>query len=339
MGETPPCVYILNGEDEFALGEFVARLQDKLGDPSMASVNTTRLDGRSAALNEIEAAAQAMPFLVSRRLVIVTNPLAKLNSPAARKKFLEMLAKIPPTTALVLVENRLLTEGRERRNGKLHWLEEWGEQAGERAFVRTFALPHGPAMAGWIQERAKVYAGQFTREAADRLAGLVGDEPRLADQEIQKLLAYANFTRPVEPDDVDALTPSMRQGDIFEMVDALGEGNGRRCQEMLHRLLKEQEAISILGMIVRQFRLLLLANEVLGQGGNDALVARELKIHPFVAGKVALQARHFTLPVLEAIYRRLLEVDEAIKSGQMEDILALDLLVARLTNQPAQLRR
>jgi DNA polymerase-3 subunit delta len=332
MSDPAPVVYILHGEDEFAMAEFVAQMQAKLGDASMVDMNTTRLDGKSAGLDQVVNAAAAMPFLAKRRLVIVANPLAlvKSRSEVARQKLLDALEKLPETTALVLLEPRPLTDERERRAGKQHWLEKWAEAAGERVFLKAFSLPRGPAMSEWIIQRARHFGGQFSRSGADKLAEQIGDDPRLADQEIQKLLAYANYAHPVEADDVEHLTPSVRQGDIFAMVDALGNRQGRQAQEMLHRLLAEQEAISIFGMVVRQFRLLLLAREVLDSGGREAEVARAAGVHPFVAGKVAAQARFFTPAALERIYHRLLELDEAIKTSQMDDVLALDMFVAAL---------
>jgi DNA polymerase III delta subunit len=39
---------------------------------------------------------------------------------------------------------------------------------------------------------------------------------------------------------------------------------------------------------------------------------------------------NFSIGQLEVIYARLLETDLAIKTGQMEDVLALDTLVAAL---------
>ena len=188
-------------------------------------------------------------------------------------------------------------------------------------------------MARWIQDRTREEGGQITPQAAVLLATLVDDNPRLADQEIRKLLAYINYQRSIEPDDVDALTADYGQGDIFEMVDALGNQDGRRAMGMLHRLLESQDPFSIFGMIVRQFRLLLLAREILDAGGQPNDAVRALKLHPFVAGKMFDQARHFTLPVLERIYHRLLDIDEAMKTSQMSGDLALDTMVAALTSQ------
>jgi DNA polymerase-3 subunit delta len=331
VADQTPVVYLLNGDDDFASSEFVRSLEASLGDPAMASMNISRLDGRSTSLDEVIRASRSAPFLAPKRLVLVTHPLDKVKSQAQREKFIGMLDAVPPTTLLVLVETRLLTEERERRQGKIHWLEEWAMSGGRRVDLRTFSLPRGEAMLAWIQARAKTLGGQFSRSAAERLASLVGDEPRLADQEIQKLLTYVDFARPVEAEDVDALTPDSRQGDIFAMVDALANRNGKLAQEVYHRLLKEQDALSIFAMIVRQFRLLLQAREVIDQGGREVDVARALRVIPFVAGKLVPQARRFGLPALERIYHKLLDIDEATKTGQMDGDLAIDVLIAALT--------
>lgn len=331
MTKTPPVVYLLHGDDEFAIAQFVLDIEAKLGDAATASMNTTRLDGRSYNPDDLLSVAGAMPFLAKRRLVILTHPLAKLTSPSSREKFKQQLDKIPPTTALVLVEYRPLVEEKERRQGKQHWLEKWAEAAGERVLVREFKAPKGPEMARWIQNQAKNAGGQITPPAAALLGTLVGDDPRLAVQEIEKLLAYVNYRRAVEPDDVETLTADSGQTDIFGMVDALGSRDGRRALGLLHRLLEQQDAFSIFGMVVRQFRLLLQAREVLDAGGKSSDVARALKLHPFVAEKVTSQAQPFELAELEMVYRRLLELDQAMKTGQMDGPLALDSLVAAFT--------
>ncbi len=328
MADHPPVVYLLHGEDELAIAQFIAALSAKLGDPVMAEMNTSRLDGRSISLEQLETATSTLPFMTKRRLVILTNPTARLSSPALREKFLGQLAKIPPAVALVLVENHLLTDERSRKKGSIHWLEKWALDEKERCLLRSFPLPEGRAMAARIQELAKAAGGQFTTPAAVALADLVGDNPRQADQEVQKLLAYVNYNRPVEPEDVIHLTAEQMHGDIFTLVDALGNRQGKNAQQMLHRLLEDQDAMAIFAMVIRQFRMLLLAREVLDSGGQSREVMQALKAPPFVADKVASQARRFDLPTLTAIYHRLLDLDEAAKTSEIELELGLDTFVA-----------
>jgi len=85
------------------------------------------------------------------------------------------------------------------------------------------------------------------------------------------------------------------------------------------------------GMVVRQFRLLIQAREILDGRGNKDDVARALHVHPFVAEKTAGQAARFSIESLESIYRKLLRIDEEVKTSQLTLDLALDTLVVELT--------
>jgi DNA polymerase-3 subunit delta len=93
----------------------------------------------------------------------------------------------------------------------------------------------------------------------------------------------------------------------------------------------EQENVGgVFAMVVRQFRLLLLAREALDSGTLASRLAPALDVHPFVAQKLAAQARNFDLPSLETVYRRLRDIDEEVKSGRIELDTAMESLVAQL---------
>lgn len=336
MTERPlPSVYIFHGDDQFAIRQQVAEIQTQLGsDPAMREMNTSRLDGRSASLDDLRRAANALPFLLNRRLVIFDDPLAKMTTAAAQRSLMSLLQGVPPTTALVLPLPETLPDPQldyAFRKKKRHWLLDWAAENPQRAYVKAFLLPKGAAMARWIQSRAKTQGGQFSPEAASLLADLVGSDTQAAALEIDKLLLYVNFQRPVEPDDVDLLCASIAEADVFQMVDALGSGQSRIAQRLLVRLLEQQDALSLLGMIVRQFRLLLLTREALDAGlRNEGEIGEYLGIASFVIKKIIPQAHNFSIETLEAIYRRLLTIDEDIKTGQVEGETALYLLVASL---------
>src|SRR5690349_1400135 len=124
----PPSFYLLHGPDEFASAEFVEALKEKMGDPTLASLNTTLLDGRTVSLSDARAACDTLPFLTARRLVLIDGWLTKLLSRAeaaeddeteesetptrgggaSAKETLAGLAdylpQLPATTALVLIE-------------------------------------------------------------------------------------------------------------------------------------------------------------------------------------------------------------------------------------------
>jgi len=326
MAGEAPVVYLLHGEDEFGIAHFLSELSARLGDAATASMNTTRLDGSAISIEDLRGATFALPFLAPRRLVIATNPLARLNTGELRKKFINLLEQLPSTTALALVEQHVLDDD--------HWLLAWIRQAGSRAFVRRFSLYKEGDMAQWIQAQAKQAGGQIAPAAARALAHMLGTDTRTVYHEVQKLLAYVGYQRIVEVEDVETLSIPIFHERIFALVDAMAAQDGKRASGLLRKFLEEEDPGYVMAMIVRQFRLLLLAREILDQGGQANEVKSRLKLRTdFEAGKITEQARRFPMQTLEGVYRGLLDIDEAIKSGRIEDEVALDGMVAGFTTR------
>ncbi len=326
-----PVVYIFHGDDPFAIRRYVEVMISQMGDPTIADMNITRLDGRQAIDDELRSAANAMPFLAERRLVIVTHPFVRLTTDDSRRRFLGLLDGLPPSTALVLMVDDVLERKKWKSLPALdsNWMRKWLRAAGGRGYYSLCQLPPLHEMAEWIRKEARSQGGQFSQGAALALVTHVGNDTQMASLEIDKLLTYVDKTRPVEVEDVEELTAQAGQADVFAMVDAMAVGDTRQALGLLHRLFETQEPLSLFGMITRQFRLLLQARELMDEGRASQLVS-ELHIHPYVAEKLSGQARRFQLDQLEVIYHRLLLVDEAMKTSQMPSDLALDTFVAEL---------
>ncbi len=330
MSEAKPVVYILHGDDPFAIRRVLESMLAKMGDPGMAELNFSRLDGREANDETIRSAANAMPFLSDRRMVALTHPFAKLTSEAARARFREMLDGLPNSTAMVLV----IEDNFERNDWSTlrrnHWLRKWMEEAGGRAYLQLCQLPSLQRMTEWVRKEARERGGQFSLEAAAALVEHVGNDTRTASLEIEKLLAFVDYQRAVEAQDVAELTARGGQADVFQMVDAMATGNAQLALNLLHRLMEEEDELNLFGMVIRQFRLLLVGREMLDEGQGPADFARGLARSEFVARKTMEQARRFSLERLEEIYRRLLAIDEGVKTSQTSLPVALDSLVAEL---------
>jgi DNA polymerase-3 subunit delta len=325
MADTPS-ILLLHGNDEYAIAGHIDKLCAGLGDPSTADMNIARLDGRTGLdFEAFNNAVNAVPFLAPRRVAVLMHPSAAFATAEGRKKLVELLEHVPPTTTLVLAETDEL-----RRD---HWLLKWAAAAGPRAGVHAYSLPKRWEVPRWIESEAKKQGGKIEPAAAARLAEMVGEDTRIAAQELTKLLTYANYERPVTLPDVEKVSIVSAQGSVFELVDALGTGDGRKGQKVLHQLLEEEDAFELWGMVLRQFRLLLQAREMLDEGAGAAGVQKELGLHEFVAGKICTQAQRFSLAALESIYHKLLEIDEGAKTGQVPLDLALDTLVVELTKK------
>ncbi len=333
-------LYILHGENELERSEQVADFKRQVGDESVRDLNTSILDGRKTTLSELQHATEAIPFLADTRLVVVEGLLARLASrkgkgddgeegasTGAAKEFMAglttYLPNLPGTTRLVLVEDQSLKD--------THPIVKLALKQSSKSVIE-FKQPPAGDLPGWITARAKKQGGTFDGKAAFKLATLIGGDLRRLDQEIIKLITYVNAQRAVAEKDVALLVADVSVSSVFDLVDFLGKRDGKRAAHELHHLLDQGEnPLGLLAMIVRQFRLLILVKELQARSLPPDAIAKEIGQHPFVVKKIAEQARAFRdTAQLEAIYRRLLDIDVEIKTGITPDVLALDLLVAGL---------
>ncbi|HID62501.1 MAG TPA: DNA polymerase III subunit delta, partial [Anaerolineae bacterium] len=307
-------------------------------------LNTTILDGSKVTLAELMHACDSVPFLTDRRLVIVEGLLTRLGAggkgkadrgkeqPAWKKEYLEELTaylkRLPETTRLVFVEGKSINPN--------HPVLKIALADKERGYVKEFRPPTSGKLRRWITDRVERKGGEIEASAAEELAAFVGSDLRLLDQELDKLISYVDRARPITRADVHLLVSYVQQANVFEMVDALGRRDGQQALKLLHRLLEDgKHPLSLLGMIFRQFRIMIQVKELAERGVPPSKIGAQLGLHRFVAEKGLRQSRNFSMEQLETIYRNLLDTDVAIKTGQMEPVLALDILIAELSKRAA----
>lgn len=324
--------YLFHGEDEFSRGEALAALRRRMGDPAMSELNTTLFDGHRVTLAELQHTCSTIPFLSDRRLVIVDGLLTHLQrtvSPEQRRKTVEdlliYLPHMPQTTRVVFVEPLPIAPQ--------HPLRRLIGQDDTLGYDTEFRLPRGRELVQWITRRVQEGGGQVTDEAAAQLAVFVGDNLRLLALEIGKLLSYVDCARPITGEDVQLLVSDVGEASIFDMVDAFTRGDGKAASRLLHRRLDGGDhPLALLGMVARQIRILIQVKELAQEGLDRQAIARQLGLHAFVVRKALDQERSFSMKQLEDIHRHLLETDVAIKTGRVNAVLALDMIIAGLTD-------
>ena len=85
----------------------------------------------------------------------------------------------------------------------------------------------------------------------------------------------------------------------------------------------------IMFLIARQFNQLLQVKELMNQGLDRSAIASRLKIQPFIVSKAIPQARRFSREQILSYVNLCVEAEEAVKSGRLQDRLAVELLIAK----------
>ncbi|MBI5651105.1 MAG: DNA polymerase III subunit delta [Chloroflexi bacterium] len=329
--------YIFHGEDELSRTEQLEKFHAQMGDPQFADLNTRKFDHK-VSLSELQHACNAMPFLADKRLVIVAGLLARLDprrksdesgeaveedaNPVVSKELKEYLAHLPDHTRLVFVESKTLA-----KNNPIFKHAE----SDKNATVKEFSAPDLKNLAAWIRARVKSKNAEIEPEAVGELSAHLGNDLRLLDNEIEKLITFRAHA-PIRGQDVRALVASVREADIFALVDAIGKRDTRLALKLLHEHISQNAAPQyLLTMIVRQFRMLLQMKDLATRKQTVDVAREQLRLHPFVAQKTWQQAMNFTLPQLEAIYHKLLDADLAMKTSRSEPVATLDVLLVELT--------
>jgi DNA polymerase III subunit delta len=314
--------YLFHGNDTYSRDEYVDGLLAKQGDPDMVSLNTTRLDSRLT-FSELQQACDALPFLAPARIVLVHDLLASVPDKAFMEKLEAYLPRLPETTRLLFLESQPLPEN--HRIIRLAAKEETGH-------VKRFDRPEGAGLERWVRDHVAAKGGRMAPQAAQLLAANVGSDLDALSNEIEKLVIYKGSEDLIEVADVLLLSPYVAEANIFELVDALGGRQGPSAARLFQDKINEGvDPFYLFSMFTRQFRLLLQTKYLLEAGEQPVGIAGQLKVRPFVAEKLARQARGYSMEQLEQIYRRLLEVDVDAKTGRADLLTSLHLLVAGLT--------
>jgi DNA polymerase-3 subunit delta len=314
-------LYILHGPDDFSRSEVIAQLKASLGDPAMADLSITVLDGHGLTLNEMRHHADAVPFMTPKRLVIVNGYLSFVTGKAEElQALIEYVEHLPSTTDLVLVERESLAA----RHPLL--------KSGVEAKVTHFAGLDKNNLRPWIIKQAQSFGVTIEPNAADLLGRLVGPNLRSLNNEIEKLTLYVNEQRPIKKTDVELLVPYTEEAERFGMSNAIGRRDARRAYDQLCKELDEgKHPMAILGSIAAQIRALIEVKDMAERGLRPAEIAQAKGWRSDYAAQARLrEAANFSMTRLEQILEMLLELDLAIKTGRMDSLLALDTLIARL---------
>jgi DNA polymerase-3 subunit delta len=215
-------LYIFHGPNDFARNEKIAELKAGLGDPTLADLNMTQLDGHELKLGDIRHHADAMPFMTAKRLVIIKGYLSQLKTPSEElKQLIEYLGRLPPTTDLILVEHESLP--------KQHPILKTAIET--EGLVIDFAELDKHELRGWIMQRVQEHKATIEPGAAELLGRLIGPNLRTLTHEIEKLTLYVNQERPIQRADVELLTPYTEEAEDFGLASAIGHRNARKAYD------------------------------------------------------------------------------------------------------------
>ena len=293
--------------------------------PEAKDFNLETLYGDETSAKNIIETAETLPAFSERRLLIIK----RLDALPTRQQeaLLPYLAKPCPTTCLVLVAEKI-----DQRKKFFQTLKTQAELIPCQS-LKESQVP------GWIKQRARSLKLTITEDAITYLADCIGPDLMLLANELTKLSLSVGQGRPVQIQDLQAVTGPQQMPSIFDLTHAIGDRNSSEALRLLYALLSGGEApLKVLAMLIRQVRQMRLAKTLLVQNASQAEIAREVGISPFFLSELLVQTQRNTLDDIESAYRHLLATDSRLKRSRVNPQFLMEDLVLKLCQPQRDMR-
>jgi DNA polymerase-3 subunit delta len=311
-------VYVLFGDEEFLRRQARAAIQSQvLGTPE-DSFGLSVHDGEKASFADVHDDLDSLPFLSSRRLVVVENADPFVTRCRAA---LEKYVASPSATGVLVLEVRAWPST--TRLAKL---------VNRAGTIECKTLPAGRLAPWCVAWAAARHSKQLVAAAAQLLLTLVGSEMGLLDQELTKLAIYVGEAKRITEADVDQLVGRSRSAETFKMFDAIGAGRPAEALAILARLFEQgEEPLRLLGAFSWQLRRLAQVARLTQQGRSLGAALEDAGIAPFQRAGCEALLRHLGRRRAERLYDWLIETDLGLKGDSpLPPRTQLEQLVVRL---------
>lgn len=311
-------VYLLYGQEAYLKKQYKDKLKRALvteGD----NMNFSAYEGKNINPKEIIDLAETLPFFADRRVILIENS-GFLKG--ACEDLAEYMGEPSESTCFIFVEEEVDKRSKlYKAINKIGKVVEFGEQ-NEDLLIR------------WIVGRLRKENKNITRDVLQLFMNKTGSDMGNIDRELEKLICYAMDKDVIEAEDVEAVTTEQITNRIFEMVNAIAEHEQKKALDLYYDLLTLKEPpMRILFLITRQFQVLLNVKDMSGKGFDQGTIASKVGIPPFAVRKNQAQAKGFSKKQLKQALIDGVELEEAVKTGRMNDQMAVELFIMKYSKK------
>lgn len=311
-------VYLFFGEEVYLKQQYKKKLRDAIL-PDGDTMNLSIYSGKGINVDEVIAQAETMPFFAEHRLILLEGSGFFKN---ASPQLAEYIPAIPEGSILLFVEDEVDKRGRLYKAVKA------------KGRVVEFTAQDEKTLTKWILGILKQENKQITRSAMTLLLERTGTDMERIRQELEKLVCYCMDQEAISEEDVQMICCTQTENKIFDMINAMAEKKQKRAMELYYDLLALKEPpMRILYLITRQFNLLMQVKELRRDGYDGKTIGERLKMAGFIVRNYMRQAECFTLDRLKQAVNDCVEMEEAVKTGRMNDVMSVELLLVKYSDQ------
>ncbi len=310
-------VYLLYGDEDYLRLQYKNRLFKAVAPDD--TMNTMVKSGKDVAadLVSLRDFTDTLPFFAERRVLLLEDTGLFKSASEGYDRWIESL---PETACVIFSEQEV-----DKRN-KLY------KAVIKKGYAAELTRPDDQAIGDWVLRKIGQNKLSITKEAFRRFMELVDPDMQTIDNELRKLMDYCMEKGSILPEDVDLIVTHSLTNRIFDMVSAVTAGRRVESLDLYYELLSLKESpMRILYLITRQLNQMLVILRMRRERRSNDEMASALKLRPFIVKKLMNEAAKYTPERLEELIREALSLEEAFKSGDLQENMAAELLIFRMT--------
>ena len=305
-------VYLLYGAERYLKKQYKDKLRKALCSED-DNMNNHFYEGKGISIGEVIDLAETMPFFADRKVIFLENS-GYLKS--GGEQLAEYLGAQNETTTLIFVESEV-----DKRSKLFKAIQANG-------CVVEFSEQDENVLKRWVVGILSKEGKKITENTVQLFLAKTGTDMENIHAELEKLICYCMDKEVIEPADVEAICTTRMSSHIFDMVDAIADKKQKKALELYYELLALKEPpMRILFLIARQCNILLQVKAMKNKGYGNKEMASAIGVPPFAVGKYLAQAAKFKTTVLRNAVANCVEAEEAVKTGRMNDVMSVEILI------------
>lgn len=288
------------------MDELIKTFVDEYGELALE-----RIDAEEVEPEVVLAAVQSLPFLASRKMVVVRNLSANKD---ASGQIEQIINSASDTTDMIFYE-----PAPDKRTSYFKVLKSKTE-------LEEYIEMEPRALASWLAEKAKTAGAELSFLDANYLVERVGVNQEQLTNELNKIITYESK---ISRQNIDLLTVKTPQSKVFDLLDAAFGGDKKRALKLYaEQRAQKVEPQAIMAMIAWQLDLMALA--MYGKGKGASQIAKDAGLSPYPVQKAQRLAAKLDENKFREMVNMAIDIDEKSKTTALDLDEALKTYIVTL---------
>mgnify|MGYP000877323521 FL=1 len=310
-------LYFFAGPEQFLARYYVNEIVNILLPENVRSLNYNVFEEK-VTFREIEDAVAVFPAFSDRRVVAVKES-SLFKSGESQQRYDDFFRSLPDYICLIFIHS-----DPDKRTSLYKSLK-------KHAMVVECERQKADVLSKWVIKVFASYRKHISESDAAFLVNLLEPDMTLIHHEIEKIACYMGDKTQVNRNIIADVVSRSAKAKVFDLIDAMSMRKMSDALRIMDELIELKEPVPlIMALIGRQFFNLLRLKEMEEKKVPKSEMARLLGIMPYFIDKTRQQAANFSVDSLRRLARKCAETDLALKTGQIDGRLAIELLLMEI---------